>query len=192
MQSCYFLVCIGWMWYGITISWAWQTNCIGSIEGFSRSNRYFYQTIMVWSNLNRRFQNDWTYCHPYACEDLSTQNCWQMLQVFIYTDELQNGQLPTYKRCLDATFAGGCHSQTYRCVAWHWIKLMKTCQIWVGLGMTKAGSSQCGQYHQKHQKHAKKLKHCSCKGFCVGDSCTYKKCNLPSTDLCRCQGQCEN
>ena len=67
MQSCYFLVCIGWMWYGITISWAWQTNCIGSIEGFSRSNRYFYQTIAVRRNLNQTSWNDWTFRRPHVC-----------------------------------------------------------------------------------------------------------------------------
>ena len=34
-----------------------------------------------------------------------------------------------------------CHSQTYGCVALHWTKLIKTLQIWVGLLLTKAGSS---------------------------------------------------
>ena len=38
----------------------------------------------------------------------------------------------------------------------------------------------------------KELKHCSCKGLCVGDSCTCKKYNLTCTDLCRFQRQCEN
>ena len=38
IQSCYFMVCDDWMWCGISVSWAWQRNCMESMEGFSRSD----------------------------------------------------------------------------------------------------------------------------------------------------------
>ena len=66
------------------------------------------------------------------------------------------------------TFAGGCHSQIYGRVAWHWTKLIKTWQIQVGLWMTKASSSQYGQHYEKHHKHAKNWKTAPIKGFVSG------------------------
>ena len=38
----------------------------------------------------------------------------------------------------------------------------------------------------------KELNHCSCEGLYVENAFTCKKYNLPCTDLCRYQGQCEN
>ena len=44
----------------------------------------------------------------------------------------------------------------------------------------------------KASQACKELKYSSCKGLCVRDSYTCKKYNLPSADLCCCQGQCKN
>ena len=191
MQSCYFLVCIGWMWYGITISWAWQTNCIGSIEGFSRSNRYFYQTIAVRRNLNQTSWNDWTFRRPHVWQDLPAQNCWQMPQVFICTDEWYKGQLPTYTRCLAATRSSGDvrvrHMSTLDDAGRGWSKLGR---FGLARGWKKASSRQYGQHYQKHHKHAKNWNTGHVKGFMLGTVVHAKKYILSCTDLCRCQGRC--
>ena len=87
--------------------WTWQTNCMGTMEGFSRSDRYFYQTITVWRNLNQRFRNNLTFHRSHYDETCPHKNCWQMPQVFIYTDGSCNGKLPTYTRCLAETRLAG-------------------------------------------------------------------------------------
>ena len=102
-----FLVYVDWMWYGITILWTWQTNCMGTMEGFSRSDRYFYQTITLWRNLNQRSRSNWTFHWSHVWRDLSAQNCWQMPHVFIYTDGLCNGKLLTCTRYLAETRLAG-------------------------------------------------------------------------------------
>ena len=81
-----------------------------------------------------------------------------MPQVFIYTDESNNGQRPNYTRYYTRCcrkFAGKYHSQTYGLVAWHWMNQIKTWQIRVGLWMTKASSCQDGKHYQKHHMHRK-------------------------------------
>ena len=63
-----------------------------NIVGFFGSDRY--QTIAVWRYLNRKFRNGWTFRRPQVWQDLSAQNCWQMPQVFVYTDKLSDEQWP--------------------------------------------------------------------------------------------------
>ena len=168
MQSCHFLVCVDYLWYRITISWAWQTNCMESIEYFSGSDRYFYQTMAVRRNLNWRFRNDWTFLCPHVWQNLSAQNCWQIPEVFIYTDERYNGQLPTYTGCLVQNVRRGMSQSDI------WVRCMtldevdESWQIRVGLRMTNARSSQYGQHYQKYHKHAKNWKTAPVKGFASG------------------------
>ena len=187
-----FLVYVDWIWYGITILWTWQTNCMGTMEGFSRSDRYFYQTITLWRNLNQRFRSNWTFHWSHVWRDLSAQNCWQMPQVFIYTDGSCNGKLPTYTRCLAETRLAG--DVTVRNMS----RLHDTGRSWSKLAdsggyMDDEGEQQpvCTTLPKASQAF-KDLKHCSCKGLCVRDSSICKRYNLACTYLCHCQGQCVN
>ena len=90
------------------------------------------------------------------------------------------------------TFTRECQSQTY----WlRWINPDETDQNLGHLGWfvdDKEEQQSVWTALPKSSKTCKELKHCSCKGLCVRDSGTWKKYDLPCTDLCHCQGQCEN
>ena len=63
---------------------------------------------------------------------------------------------------------------------------------WLTGMLTSVGMSiHCGQHYRKLQKHAE-LKNCKCKNLYSHDTCTYKTYAIPCSELCRCDGVCEN
>ena len=157
-----------------------------SMISFFGSGRY--QTIAVWRYLNRKFRNDWTFRRPHVWQDLSAQNCWQMPRVFVYTDKLSDEQWPGYTRCLSKKFGGISQSDIWTCC----MTLDEANQnladlSWIVNGENKQQPVLITLPKASHA--CKKFYHCSWIGLCDEDSCTWKKYNLPCTDLSCCQGR---
>ena len=86
------------------------------------------------------------------------------------------------------TFTRECQSQTY------WVRWIKPDETDQNLGHSgwfvddKEEQQSVWTALPKSSKACKELKHCSCKGLCIRESGTWKKYDLPCTDLCHCQG----
>ena len=87
-------------------------------------------------------------------QDLSAHNCWQIPQMFIYTNEWYSEQRPTYMKCILAT----------RLLGDITVRHMDALHF-VGLWMGKVSSNQYGLHYQKRHMYAKNWFAAPVKGF---------------------------